>query len=61
MLASLSGNRIECGKCRSLLAVRIQGYITVKEGNETDTAKLEIKCKSRKNGITCNQINLIKL
>lgn len=60
MIAVINGDRIECGKCRSLLAKKIQGYIAVREGNEA-TARLEIKCKARKNGGTCNEINQIKL
>lgn len=58
MNAINKGDRIECAKCGGLLAMRVGGYIAVKEGNETPSY-LEIKCKARRNGVACNQLNKI--
>ena len=55
MLAVNNGDRIECGKCGSCLAMRVGNYVAVKVGNEVSDATLEIKCKARKNGKSCGE------
>jgi ribosomal protein L16/L10AE len=50
--AQINGDRMECGKCGALL------QIVMSCGKGT---KLEIKCKHKENGHTCNAINRIEL
>jgi hypothetical protein len=56
--AVINGDRIECGKCGALLVKCIleKGKI-VKE----DVCKLEIKCKHKDRGHSCDTINEILL
>ena len=53
--ANINGDRIECGKCGALLA-KLTSIHTDKE-----SCKLEIKCKHKQTGMTCNCINRIEL
>lgn len=67
MKAVLNGERIECGKCRSLLAKLTNGIKLHTIAGEPDWNKafgqrtLEIKCKHKDRGKTCNEINTIEL
>lgn len=76
MLAKINGDRIECGGCGGLLA-KFRGDALYKNndseitwhsptfnmlrGTQEGKPHLEIKCKARKNGVSCNQINEIQL
>lgn len=49
--AIIKDGNILCGKCLNKLAI-------VKEKGKSI---IEIKCKARKNGVNCSEINLIEL
>lgn len=66
--AIVNGEKILCGRCMNVLAIHKKGKSklewTKKHIKETFTIEpetLEIKCKARKNGINCNEVNQIEL
>ena len=62
--ATLNNDRIVCGACGALLAMKVQGYMcTSKDSAELENkgAVLEIKCKHKDRGIVCNRINVVTL
>lgn len=77
--ANYNGDRIECGKCGALLAMKKYPHgigefrgesatefkrsmdIPYSNKYESDSNVIEIKCKERKDGVTCNQLNYIVL
>jgi hypothetical protein len=69
--AAINGERVECGKCGALLMTcrDIKDPSTMKILGEDISLKninvgkkcLQIKCKHKANGKTCNEINEILL
>jgi hypothetical protein len=65
--AVVNGDRIECGACGGLLAMnktidRDSESITIDIPNARKICKsIEIKCKAKRNGHTCNTVNEVCL
>jgi hypothetical protein len=52
--AKINGVRVECGECGAML-------FKVKSPSPVPCIKVEIKCKHRSQGQTCNSLNIILL
>lgn len=62
MQAKINGNRIECGKCGSLLAIIKRGVFVVPQPeSEQQENALEIKCKHKSQGQYCDALNEVEL
>lgn len=57
--AIIKGDYVLCGKCLSKLAI-IKQVFKCKAYEEMTTPIIEIKCKTRKHGVNCDEINLIE-
>jgi hypothetical protein len=59
-LAKLDGEWYRCSGCGHKLARRVQGYVCTTEQAEKHGA-IEIKCKHRSGGETCNTVNVMEV
>lgn len=57
--AIIKGDYVLCGKCLSKLAI-IKQTFKCKAYEELIPPIIEIKCKTRKNGVNCEEINVIE-
>lgn len=63
--AILKDGKILCSRCMNVLGIvkqeGIETFATIDGSLYKKNTILEIKCKARKNGLNCNEINEIEL